>query len=92
MPQPEKCFLRLTRNGRQYGTDGFRAIWQRLQCRAIERGNLKERFTFHDIRAKHATDRNEENIDTQVALGHLSPEMTKRYIRHPKGRTVKPLR
>ncbi|MGA8262754.1 MAG: tyrosine-type recombinase/integrase [Arenicellales bacterium] len=81
-----------TRNGRQHSLGGFKSIWQRLQGRTIENGKLKNRFTFHDIRAKHATDRNEESTNAQLALGHLSPEITRRYIRSPKGRMVKPLR
>ncbi len=80
-----------SRNGTPYTESGFKTAWQRVQRRAIIQGTLKQRFTFHDIRAKHATDRDEERFDAQLALGHLDPSMTKRYIRHRRGRLVEPL-
>jgi len=67
-------------------------MWQRLQRRAVRDGILEQRFTFHDLRAKHATDKDEEHLNAQLALGHATPEMTKAYIRHPLGRKVDPLK
>jgi integrase len=49
-------------------------------------------FQFRDLRAKAATDKDEaEGITAaQEQLGHTTPMMTKHYIRHRKGKLVKP--
>ena len=81
-----------TARGQQYTESGFKAMWQRLQRRARVDGVIEERFRFHDLRAKHATDKDEQRLNAQLALGHVTPEMTKAYIRHPLGRKVDPLK
>lgn len=56
--------------------------------KALEEGLIKERFTFHDLRAKAGSDA-EENA--QKLLGHASAVTTKRvYERKPS--VVKPIR
>ena len=77
------------RNGRvdHYTVDGFESLWQRAK---IEAGLRDVRF--HDIRAKHATDRDEADLNAQLALGHTDGQMTKTYIRHQLGRVVRPLK
>lgn len=65
-----------TRKGTPYTSEGFRAGWQRLMQRAITSGALRERFTFHDLRAKSVSD----TTDIQKAFeraGHTSMAMTR---------------
>jgi integrase len=78
--------------GRQYTDSGFKSNWQKLMRRAVKEKVIKERFTFHDLRAKHATDKDEERLNAQLALGHATPATTKAYLRHPLGRKVRPLK
>jgi integrase len=62
--------------GKPYTSDGFRAVWQRHMRKAIRRGILKERFTFHDLRAKNISDT--ENLeDAMKRAGHMSMSMTR---------------
>lgn len=79
------------RKGQPYSVDGFESMWQRTIIKAAKEGIIEQRFTFHDIRAKHATDKDEQGLNAQIALGHADVETTKKYIRHPLGRKVKPL-
>lgn len=58
---------------------------------AISSGRIAEPFTFHDIRAKHATDKEELELNAQLALGHPDAATTARYIRSRKGRKNMPL-
>jgi integrase len=65
-----------TRRGMPYSSDGFRACWQRTMRKALKRGLLKERFTFHDIRAKCVSD----SVTLDAAFeraGHTSMAMTR---------------
>jgi len=75
--------------GQKYTDDGFGKNWSKLIDRAIEQGLIKDRFTFHSIRAKCASDM--ELADAQKTLGHSSPSTTKRvYMR--KVVSIKPKR
>lgn len=74
-------YLFCTARGQPYTSDGFRAIWGKLIRRAIARGAIKECFTWHDLRAKHATDGAAKGLNVQITLGHSSPSTTARYIR-----------
>jgi integrase len=49
-------------------------------------------FQFRDLRAKAATDKDEQEgiAAAQEQLGHSTPAMTKKYVRHRKGKLVKP--
>ena len=42
--------------GEAYTGSGFQSLWQRAMNKALREGVIKERFTFHDIRHKAATD------------------------------------
>lgn len=76
------------RNGTPYTSEGFRAIWQRYMRRWVAADN--ERFTFHDLRAKSASD--SETIDAAYQrLGHTSIAMTRRAYDRGE-REVDPLR
>lgn len=93
LPGHEKANKALIRNrhGDPYTPDGWRSNWGRLMDKCIAEGVLKDRFTCHALRAKHATDRAETLFDTQLALGHFDEATTRRYIRHPLGRKIVPL-
>ena len=55
--------------------EAFNAAWQRLMKRAMVRG-LKERFTFHDIKAKGVSD---FDGDKRKAAGHRTLAMADTY-------------
>jgi integrase len=77
LPHLPREYVLRTRGGRRYTSEGFRAIWQRYMRRAIEKGVIASRFTFHDLRAKAVSD--EDNVDTaQLRAGHTSKAMTLR--------------
>lgn len=65
-----------TRRGMPYTSEGFRAMWQRMIKRAVKRGVIAERFTFHDLRAKSVSDSTtlQEAYDR---AGHTSMSMTR---------------
>lgn len=78
------------RDGERYTSEGFRAIWQRYMNRAMRIGAVKERFTFHDIRAKSVSDTS--NIQEAFErAGHTSMAMT-RGVYDRGTRKVTPLR
>ena len=55
-------------------------------------GIHKNDFQFRDLCAKAATDadKNQGLEAAQALLGHTTPHVTNRYIRHRKGRLVEP--
>lgn len=74
--------------GAMYTSEGFRAGWQRFMRRWVKLGNT--RFTFHDLRAKSASD-SATIDDAYQRLGHTSIAMTRRA--YDRGiRKVQPLR
>jgi integrase len=87
-PDIPRVFVLRTRDGGPYSAYGFSAIWQRTMERYVAAGGT--RFTFHDIRAKAASDKGSVE-EAQALLGHASPETTKRsYKRNlTKARPVK---
>lgn len=87
----EAAFISLPTGRHAVYSSEFKSVWQRMMRKAIEEKISEERFRFHDIRAKHATDRDEQKLNAQLALGHPDPGMTARYIRSKKGRRVTPL-
>lgn len=68
----------------------------RLAAAAKHPGLAKQikQFQFRDLRAKAATDKEESHgiAAAQDQLGHSTPTMTKHYVRHRKGKLVKPTR
>lgn len=78
-PEPSQ-YLIATRKGLPYTADGWRSICNRLMRSAHEKGVLKERFTFHDIRAKTATDI-EDLEDAGNVLAHSDLRTTEIYRR-----------
>jgi integrase len=85
-----------TRTGKPYTSEGFRACWQRTINRAMRgrpayrrrkdkpvgalTPAIRERFTFHDIRALAATKCATPEIAMRL-LGHASMAMTMRVYR-----------
>lgn len=87
-PQVPGKFLIRNKQGRQFTADGFASNWQRLMRKAVKAGI--ERFTFHDIRAKNASD-SASLTEASERLGHSSTALTRKtYYR--KAMQVKPLR
>lgn len=64
------------KGGQPYTPEGFRAIWQRGMAKAVRLGLIKERFTFHDIRAKCVSD-SASLEDAMTRAGHQSMTMTR---------------
>jgi integrase len=65
-----------TRRGTPYTSEGFRACWQRAMKRAMRRGILQDRFTFHDLRAKCVSDSSTLEAAFERA-GHTNMSMTR---------------
>ncbi len=87
-PQLPGRYLIRTREGKQYTGSGFAANWQRLMRKAQKNGI--EKFTFHDIRAKSASD-SASLREASERLGHTSMAITDRiYMR--TARRVNPLK
>jgi len=87
-PQVPGHYLIRTLSGSPYTPSGFSANWKRLMRKAVKTG--VEPFTFHDLRAKSASDTADIN-EASARLGHTSVAMTQRvYVRAP--RKVRPLK
>lgn len=67
------------RRGRCYTPRGFGALWQDTMARALKAG-LAERFHFHDLRAKSASD-SESDQAAADRLGHRDVALTRRVYR-----------
>ncbi len=74
-----------TRDGSPFSGDGFRTMWQRYMRKALDEGLLSERFTFHDIRAKAASDGDDDRL-----LGHQNPGTLHRHYKRAPVR-VRPI-
>ena len=73
-------YLIHSKNGQRIPDETFSSAWQRLMKRAIEKG-LKERFAFHDLKAKGVSD---FDGDKKLASGHRTDAMVDVYDRKPK--------
>jgi integrase len=73
--------------GKRLSSSGLQTAWQRLMNKAMDAGVIKERYTFHDLRAKAGSDA--EN-GTRL-LGHQSPATTNRIYKR-KAEKVTPIR
>lgn len=77
------------RRGKRYTATGFGTNWQKTVDRAMQRNGLRQRFTFHDLRAKSASD--DDLHAASARLGHADTATTVRFYRRAPSR-VKPLR
>lgn len=73
-------YVIVSRNGSRYTAEGFRAIWQRTMRRWLEEDSTRERFTFHDLRARCATKCTTPE-EAMKLLGHSTLQMTMRVYR-----------
>lgn len=81
-PQVRQVLI-CNRQGKGYSPDGFQSQWQRLM-RRCEKEGLEERFHFHDLRAKSASD-SDDDQSAADRLGHSDVKLTQRvYRRLPK--------
>jgi len=74
----------------------FRSAFDRARTKAVQQhpglaAEIRE-FQFRDLRAKAGTDKEEQQgmEAAQSQLGHASATMTRQYVRHRKGKLVKP--
>lgn len=65
------------KHGNRIGYSGFSSAWKRTMAQALKSG-LKERFKFHDLKAKGVSDHPEHES------GHRSEKMKEVYIRKLK--------
>ena len=72
-------YLIHNKNGQKIPDETFSSAWQRLMKRAVANG-LKERFTFHDLKAKGVSD---FDGDKKLASGHRTDAMVDVYDRKP---------
>lgn len=78
-PQLRRALI-CNRKGQRYTPSGFKSQWQRLMRRLPK----DERFHFHDLRAKSASD-DETDQGAADRLGHADVKLTRRvYRRLPK--------
>jgi integrase len=76
--------------GQKYTSTGFGSNWQKLMNKALKLGVIKERFTFHDLRAKAGSD-SDSDEEAKTLLGHSDAATTKRVYRR-KPEKVRPIR
>jgi len=86
---PGVCWQRyvLHNKGQQIKEYTFKSAWQRLMVKAKKDGFIKDRFTFHDLKAKGVSD---FDGDKKLASGHRTERMVDVYDRKPG--TVEPTR
>ncbi|MGV7235458.1 MAG: tyrosine-type recombinase/integrase [Nitrosomonadaceae bacterium] len=74
---PSKILTRYmihNRQGDRYTRTGFSAMFRRAVDKALSEELITEKFTFHDLRAKAATDSQDEHL-----LGHQDPRTYRKY-------------
>lgn len=72
-------YLFCNQSGKPYSGDGFGMVWNKLMRKAHSKGAIQNKFKFHDIRRKTASD----HVDIESArkaLGHTTQKMTSEYI------------
>ena len=75
-----------TKKGQPLPYSTVRGWWLKATAAAgIQDGNM------HDIRAKAATDANEQGMDSMALLGHRTEQTHQRYLRGKKIKVVQPL-
>jgi integrase len=81
-PQVRQVLI-CNRQGKPYSPNGFQSQWQRLMRKCKQEG-FKEHFHFHDLRAKSASD-SDDDQSAADRLGHSDVKLTQRvYRRLPK--------
>lgn len=72
-------FLICNRRGQSYTLNGFQSQWRRTMDKALASG-LPDRYHFHDLRAKSASD-DESDQGAADRLGHGDVELTREVYR-----------
>lgn len=80
------------KRGRPLKEGTFNSRWRECMNKALTSGELIERFTEHDIRAKHATDAQEQGLNATDQMLHENATTTKAYLRSKKTTQVTPLK
>jgi integrase len=88
LPPHVRQHLVANTRGKPYTADGFSTQWDRTMAKALKNG-LTERFHFHDLRAKSASDDDLQTASNR--LGHGNVSTTERYYRRAPEK-VRPLR
>lgn len=78
------------RKGEAYTVNGWESMWQRTLRKAVDKGAT--RFTWHDLRAKAATDAHAAGQNSQALLGHKSERQHLAYLRARTPLRAKPVR
>lgn len=78
-----------TNRGTAYSPDSFHSRWQAGMKKAVVAG--VERFHFHDLRAKHATDLDAQGGSAMDNLQHSDQRTTNAYLRAKKITVITPL-
>lgn len=89
--QKQGLTLICDRFGKPLKDSAFHNRWGQAMRDALETTRLTERFTEHDLRAKHATDLDEAGGDATDNLLHDDKRTTKTYLRSRKATTITPL-
>jgi len=84
-PQLRRALI-CNRVGKPYTPDGFETQWQRTMKKAMSAG-LKERFHFHDLRAKSASDADSDQ-EAADRLGHADVKLTRKVYRRLPRRAI----
>lgn len=70
-----------TRSGKPVSRHSFKEWWQAAMRKALDSGDIQERFTEHDIRATHLYYAEQQGLDGTTQLLHSDPNTTKIYRR-----------
>ncbi len=95
LKRPVKSLYLITNEqGQPYTRKGFSSMWSKLVRKAVALEMISEPFTFHDIRARAITDK-EEAEGLRAArdfAGHKTTRQTEDYVRNRKFIRTKPTR
>jgi len=75
----------------EFNIAGFGYRWGKIMDKALKETKLSTRFQEKDIRAKTATDADDDGQDATSILGHEDSRTTRIYLRGKKIKRVKPL-
>lgn len=78
--------------GKPLSQNTFTARWGKAMTKAVDKGLIESRFWEHDIRARHATDAEDEHgLDASDQLLHNDKRTKQKYLRSKKAVRVEPL-
>ena len=80
------------RKGQPLSESAFQNRWRNVMTTALEQTKLEERFTEHDLRAKHGTELEDAGGDATENLMHSDRRTTQAYLRSKKPVVLRTLR